>query len=323
MKPGTPILALALAFAAGDSRVTSSVEMLTIGPYTLVASQPFRPGLVDETYSGMITNGGGPLGRQDAVGVVATVYSRSPQVHVLDRTLTFGNVRAGATVASRDTFTVRKPPGVPLNPAHIQWQVSWRPDVILPESWAGTWQFDVSAFDVATGALESRHITTDIVRPDDAIGLALARPPAHCKGRLADDLVEVECRLTVATEACAMRGELQLTGSRTDNTLTAGGAWTLTASGDCGPFVRSGGQRLEVVATRTSVDTTAPYESATSLAGKLLPPSLLLEPAPSGALTAPVTIDDCKNDGWRLFNDPPFANQGQCVRHVHIRLGRS
>lgn len=31
----------------------------------------------------------------------------------------------------------------------------------------------------------------------------------------------------------------------------------------------------------------------------------------------PGTKDDCKDDGWRTFNDPSFRNQGQCVKYVN------
>jgi hypothetical protein len=33
----------------------------------------------------------------------------------------------------------------------------------------------------------------------------------------------------------------------------------------------------------------------------------------------PATKEDCKNDGWMTFNDPAFANQGDCVSWVNQR----
>ena len=35
------------------------------------------------------------------------------------------------------------------------------------------------------------------------------------------------------------------------------------------------------------------------------------------ALVAPPTNkDQCKNDGWKTFNNPAFENQGGCVSYV-------
>ncbi|MBT8227621.1 MAG: protein kinase [Dactylosporangium sp.] len=33
----------------------------------------------------------------------------------------------------------------------------------------------------------------------------------------------------------------------------------------------------------------------------------------------PSTADECKNDGWKLFTDPSFKNQGDCVSYVETR----
>jgi hypothetical protein len=35
----------------------------------------------------------------------------------------------------------------------------------------------------------------------------------------------------------------------------------------------------------------------------------------------PTTKDECKNDGWRTFNDPAFKNQGDCVSYVAASKG--
>jgi hypothetical protein len=33
----------------------------------------------------------------------------------------------------------------------------------------------------------------------------------------------------------------------------------------------------------------------------------------------PGSKDDCKNNGWKQFNDPAFKNQGQCVKYVNYQ----
>jgi uncharacterized protein YdhG (YjbR/CyaY superfamily) len=44
-------------------------------------------------------------------------------------------------------------------------------------------------------------------------------------------------------------------------------------------------------------------------------PSFKIE-AQAVAVPSPTNKDQCKNDGWKTFNNPTFTNQGQCVSYV-------
>jgi hypothetical protein len=32
--------------------------------------------------------------------------------------------------------------------------------------------------------------------------------------------------------------------------------------------------------------------------------------------TSPTLKDNCKNDGWKIFNNPTFKNQGDCISWI-------
>ena len=56
--------------------------------------------------------------------------------------------------------------------------------------------------------------------------------------------------------------------------------------------------------------------SATDLVGATSPSAV---PPPGGT---PSSVRQCKHDGWRVFTNPSFRNQGQCVRFVRSQNGR-
>jgi hypothetical protein len=100
-----------------------SAQDLTIGNYSLVSKE--RVGRTDFTYiyHAEITNTG-PAVRN----VTATVKSTSAHTVVVDGTLTFGDVPAGGTVISNDTFTIRQNRGFPFAPQALVWEIQIPPD---------------------------------------------------------------------------------------------------------------------------------------------------------------------------------------------------
>jgi YVTN family beta-propeller protein len=40
--------------------------------------------------------------------------------------------------------------------------------------------------------------------------------------------------------------------------------------------------------------------------------AILVKPVPG-----PTSKDQCKNGGWQIYNNPPFKNQGDCIKYVH------
>ncbi len=84
----------------------------------LVSSTRFSRDLTDFTYRIRLTNQGGAL-----TGARAIVRSVSANTVILDNEVVLGNVAAGTTFTSSDTFTLRQNRLVPFNPANLIWIV--------------------------------------------------------------------------------------------------------------------------------------------------------------------------------------------------------
>ncbi|OEU64979.1 MAG: hypothetical protein BBJ57_09060 [Desulfobacterales bacterium PC51MH44] len=94
---------------------------LTIGDYALVSKQRVGRTAYDYIFTANITNNG----TEDAVNVTATLTSLVPTTTVIDGSLTFGAVPAGATVTSSDTLTVRIDRLYPFNESDLSWDIHY------------------------------------------------------------------------------------------------------------------------------------------------------------------------------------------------------
>ena len=88
--------------------------------YILVSSQRVSRTEFAYTYRAKVTNHG-PV---DILGVTATLTSLSAYTVVVAGALTFGDVPAGNTVPSSDTFTIRQNRRFPLKPSDLVWQIA-------------------------------------------------------------------------------------------------------------------------------------------------------------------------------------------------------
>src|SRR5512136_1224136 len=93
---------------------------LTIGNYVKVSEKRISRTVYEYTYRASITNSG-----SDVLNVVATVASNSPHTIIMDNMLSFGNVSAGATVGSSDTFTLRQDRLYPFSWSNLAWNISF------------------------------------------------------------------------------------------------------------------------------------------------------------------------------------------------------
>ena len=126
-----PALACLLMLAGLISGSLSSQAGLTIGGYQLVSEQTQKGSTVLSTYRATLTNGGGAL-----ASATATATSRSKKVKIVDGTLTFGPVAAGATLVSSDTFSFSRSAKQVFDFADIVWTVVGVPNH-LPVANAG------------------------------------------------------------------------------------------------------------------------------------------------------------------------------------------
>jgi PKD repeat protein len=114
----TLMLAWVLALTSG----LAWAQSLTVGNYTLVSSRRVSVTDFEYVYRAQVTNTGPALRN-----VVGTVVSNNPATVVLEGTLSFGDVAAGATVTSVDTATFRHNRSQPFDLSKLVWTVSGTP----------------------------------------------------------------------------------------------------------------------------------------------------------------------------------------------------
>ncbi len=123
------VLSLCLAFCglllwgtltvATEGKGGSSSSVFTIGSYKEVGKKIHRrKNLFEHTYRASLTS----TAAVDAYRVSARLVSRDSRIVVIDGDLAFGHVPAGATVVSRDTFTIQKPANVKFRPSLLEWR---------------------------------------------------------------------------------------------------------------------------------------------------------------------------------------------------------
>ena len=100
--------------------IQNPLDDLAIVSHSLVSSQRVNRFQVDFTFRADIFNAG-PM---DVQNVTATITSLSPNTVVMDGSLAFGEVRAGATVTSDDTYTVRDDRRFPFNDADLIFDIA-------------------------------------------------------------------------------------------------------------------------------------------------------------------------------------------------------
>lgn len=87
--------------------------------YQLINKQRVSRTVYEYTYRANITNNGS----KDVQNVTATVTSADPNTTVVDGDLNFGNVAAGATVTSTDTFSIRHDRRYPMDWSKLVWSI--------------------------------------------------------------------------------------------------------------------------------------------------------------------------------------------------------
>jgi hypothetical protein len=123
------IIALALVLSMSAS-VSQAVP--TVGSYVLVSEQRISRTHSDFTYTAALANDGAAL-----INAQATLTGVPPGVTVIDGSLTFGNVAAGAQVRSTDTFTIRIDRTIPFDSAALVWTLQSAPGNSAPTANAG------------------------------------------------------------------------------------------------------------------------------------------------------------------------------------------
>ena len=99
---------------------TATAGLVINQNYQLVSKTRVGRTAYDYTYHLNITNNGDV----SAVNVSATVTSGSTNTKIIDGSVNFGDVSAGATVTGNDTFTFRQNRRYAFDPSDLSWNIS-------------------------------------------------------------------------------------------------------------------------------------------------------------------------------------------------------
>jgi len=171
---GRIALLLVLVTVLCTSLVPAAVTDLTVGNYRLVSSKRVTRTAFEYTYRANVTN----AGAVDVLNVTASLTSRAASTVVIEGNLTFGDVPAGHTVTSSDTFTIRQDRRVAFKPADLVWTVTGqeRPVTLPVPNVVGLPQ--QQAIDTLTGASLAVGMGTMEHSETVPVGSVISQQPA-------------------------------------------------------------------------------------------------------------------------------------------------
>ena len=109
------------------TQAQADASSLTVGNYQLISSKRITRTVYEYTYKASISNIGG-----NADDVTARLNISVPGITVLDGELSFGDVNAGATTVSADTFTVQHDRVYAFDESALQWEITVAPKLASP-----------------------------------------------------------------------------------------------------------------------------------------------------------------------------------------------
>jgi hypothetical protein len=308
-------------------------EPLVVTGWILVNSHHVSRLVVEDTYRAELRHTATRVSH-DFADVAARIvhpfgHPSPGNLQIIDGDLEFGSVRAGQTVASRDTVTIRRHRHHPLKLQHLRWAISGRPDLILPEAWAGRWRLAITSRDADTGSIAGVDEMTTSLGVDEPVGFSLLPEIVRCTWTGTDRVLEANCRAQFSFSGCSAQGSARFTITRNDNALAGHGEWEVAAAGICGPDAGSGGASLEIAGTRLTAEAEPEPFSPGVLARLATTPalvSLIADRLVDGGGDPPNSDEDCKRGRWRRFRRPAFKNTRECVafaeHHGERREGR-
>ena len=93
-------------------------DHLEVGNFSLISKKRVSRVAYNYTYKADMTNSG-----QDVQNAQATLSSNSPHTVVVDGAVDFGDIPAGSTVTSTDTFTIRQDRRYPFSWSDMVWEI--------------------------------------------------------------------------------------------------------------------------------------------------------------------------------------------------------
>ena len=152
------LLVIGLTTLPGFQQGTAIAE-LSIGNFNLIQKQRVGRVIYEYTYTAEITNNG-----NNATNVTAAATSGSASTTVMQGELVFGDVPAGDTLTSQNTFIIRQDRRYPLEWSDLDWQIDFEPALVVGREvvFEGPTKIDPAVLDVLPKSDEGRPILIEI-----------------------------------------------------------------------------------------------------------------------------------------------------------------
>ena len=319
----TAIVAVVLASVSTFHLVADghgSDEPLVVSRLILVESHDVDGSIVAETYRAEVRHVG-VRATPDFADVTARlirpiIFPHPGIAEIVGGDLEFGTVRAGQTVESRNTFTIRRWRHSSLKLEHLRWDVSGRPDIVLSEAWAGEWRFTITSRNLDTGDIAAIDTVTDTIGIDEPVGFSLLPAFVRCAWTDTSHSLESNCRTRFSLAGCVADGSARFNLARTGDSIVGSGDVQVTASSGCGVNATTGAAAIEIAGVRVGDQAEPEPFSPGVLATFASSPgftALIADRLNATTGGTPASDEDCKRGRWRRFAHPWFRNAHACA----------
>lgn len=293
-------------------------DPLVITDVTREETRDVDRNFVDDTYRATLRH----TGREDTrdfAGVTASIAQPFNLpipgiVRVVDGDLTFGAVRAGESVESTDTVTIRRHRSQRLEARHLRWSIDGRPDVVLPDVWAGTWRFTLTYMDGETNEISQVSEITGVVPSGAPLGLSLLPKIARCDWDRTDTALHVSCGALARVDGCFAQATARFDVARSDANAQGHGEWRITHTGSCGDFTDVSAA-VDIDGTRLSEDIEPEPVALGFMTSFVTLPgfsALIADGIRNVTRDEPDSERACTRGGWHRFMRPFFVNEHAC-----------
>src|SRR5262245_39171794 len=301
-------------------------DPLDVTSVTLVSSEA-EGDFVKETYRATL-HYSGPPGARDFARVTATLAGAAGLsipgfIQVVDGDVAFGTIRPGETIDGLDTFAIRRHRRIPLNPRQLRWQISARPDLVLPDDWAGKWRFRVTRTDPTSHRVDSTATITDTLGVREAIGFSLLPEFIRCRWHGDANSLEATCDGKARVAWCLTSGSAAFELHRDGESARGGGTVHVQQEGGCPVGTTDASDAIDITGTRLTQDADAePLSPGLLPTFSVNPYFTILLSTGLDPSREPSNDDDCRHGGWRRFHRAWFHNETGCTSFLHARARR-
>jgi hypothetical protein len=128
-------------------------------------------------------------------------------------------------------------------------------NIVVPASWAGSWDITITLRDCTSNAILSVEEITTQICPGDTLMNPFVPVFENCTGTVSTNQLSVDCNFQGGAGPCQVTVGVSMTVNRSGNALSGNGRVDSAATPACGSFFTAGCQLFTIAGTRTSTST--------------------------------------------------------------------